>query len=124
MNLDFRQTFRQICHLGLHRVRLGAYWNVIEKQRGEYDFTELDWLLEQCAQHNIDVVLVVGMKVPRWPEFHFPQWVSDCEDTGPGYAPLDRRSPKVAKMALQFVEQVVHHCRTAPALKYWQIENG
>lgn len=123
MNLDFHQAFRQIAQLGLARVRLGAYWNVIEKQRGEYDFTELDWLLDQCAQHRIEVVLAVGMKVPRWPEFHLPQWVNHLGDTGPGMVPLDQRSPQVAEMALQFVGRVVEHCRSAPALKYWQIEN-
>jgi hypothetical protein len=123
MGLDFRQAFQAIVRLGLDRIRLGAYWNVIEPQPLVFDFSELDWLLDQCAQHQIEVALAVGMKVPRWPEFHFPQWVSDRCDTGAGTEPLDQRSPVAAELALQFVERVVAHCKTAPALKYWQIEN-
>jgi Beta-galactosidase len=123
MGLDFRQAFNAIATLGLDRIRLGAYWNVIEQQPGVYDFSELDWLLEQCAAHQIEVALSLGMKVPRWPEFHFPQWVSDRADTGAGDRPLDQRSPVVAELALNFVDRVVEHCKTAPAVKYWQIEN-
>jgi Beta-galactosidase len=123
MGLDFRQAFQAIATLGLDRIRLGAYWNVIEKQPGEFDFTELDWLLDQCAQHHITVALAVGMKVPRWPEFHFPDWVSDWGETGSGMQPLDQRSPQVAELALKFIDRVVAHCRSAPAVQYWQIEN-
>ncbi len=123
MGLDFRQAFQAIVSLGFDRMRLGAYWNVIEKQPGVYDFSELDWLLAQCDQHGIAVALSLGMKVPRWPEFHFPDWVSLRGDTGAGDRPLDQRSPIVADLALNFIDRVVEHCKMAPALKYWQIEN-
>jgi hypothetical protein len=123
MNLDFRKAFEQICTLGLNRIRLGAYWNVIQKAPDVYDFSELDWLLDRCDRHNIEVALVVGMKVPRWPEYHFPQWVSDRYATGAGQTALDLRSPEVAALTLKFVDRVVWHCRMAPAVKYWQIEN-
>jgi hypothetical protein len=123
MNLDFRAAFQQICTLGLKRIRLGAYWNVIQKQVNQNDFSELDWLLDQCDKNNIEAVVAVGMKVPRWPEFHFPQWVSDLANTGAGAAALDQRSPIVAELALDFTKQVVERCKAAPAVKYWQIEN-
>jgi hypothetical protein len=123
MNLDFRKVFQQVTTLGLNRIRLGAYWNVIQKNQNEFDFSELDWLLDQCDRANIEVALVVGMKVPRWPEYHFPQWVSDRYNTGAGDLALDRRSPEVAALTLQFVEKVMNHCRLAPAVKYWQVEN-
>jgi hypothetical protein len=123
MGLDYRTTFSAICTLGLNRVRLGAYWNVIQTAPDQYDFSELDWLLDQCDRHNIEVVLAVGMKVPRWPEFHFPQWVSDRHDTGSSPIALDQRSPGVADLTLAFIDRVVNHCRMAPALKYWQVEN-
>jgi hypothetical protein len=123
MNLDFRKVFQQVTTLGLNRIRLGAYWNVIQKNQNEFDFSELDWLLDQCDRAQIEVALVVGMKVPRWPEYHFPQWVSDRYNTGAGDLALDRRSPEVAALTLQFVEKVMNHCRLAPAVKYWQVEN-
>ncbi|MGI0492237.1 beta-galactosidase [Alkalinema pantanalense CENA528] len=123
MGLEVRKAFQAICSLGLDRIRLCAYWNEIQPQENQLNFSQLDWFLEQCHDHKIDVVLAVGMKVPRWPEFHFPQWVSDRYETGAGNQPLDKRSPAVAELALKFVNEVVNHCRYAPAIKYWQVEN-
>ncbi len=123
IGLDYRAAFQEICALGLDRIRLCAYWNEIEPQPGVFDFSTLDWLLQEADRYKIEVVLAVGMKVPRWTEFHFPQWVSDRYDTGAGEKALDLRSPAVAELALKFVNEVVNHCRYAPAVKYWQIEN-
>lgn len=123
MNLDDRAAFQAICTLGLDRIRLGAYWNEIETKPDQFNFSTLDWLLEEAHRNGIQVVLAVGMKVPRWPEFHFPQWISDRYDTKAGDKALDLRSPEVAERSLNFVNAVVNHCRYAPAVKYWQIEN-
>jgi hypothetical protein len=123
LGLDYQKAFQEICQLGLDRIRLGAYWNEIERSPGQYDFTTLDWLLEEAAKHNIAVALAVGMKVPRWPEFHFPQWVIDRYDTGSGDRALDLRSPAVADLSLKFVDAVAKHCRYSQAVQYWQIEN-
>lgn len=123
IGLDFRAAFREICTLGFDRIRLCAYWHEIESQQGQFDFSTLDWLLAEAERCKIDVVLAVGMKVPRWPEFHFPSWVSDRYETGAGDRALDLRSPALAELALTFVNTVVNHCRYSPAIKYWQIEN-
>ncbi len=77
IGLDYRAAFQDICQIGLDRIRLCAYWNEIETQPGLYDFSILDWLLAEADRNQIEVVLAVGMKVPRWTEFYFPQWVSD-----------------------------------------------
>lgn len=123
IGLDFRAAFREICTLGFDRIRLCAYWHEIESQQGQFDFSTLDWLLAEAERCKIDVVLAVGMKVPRWPEFHFPSWVSDRYETGAGDRALDLRSPALAELALTFVNTVVNHCRYSPSIKYWQIEN-
>jgi Beta-galactosidase len=123
MELDYRQAFAEICQLGLDRIRLCAYWNELQPDQDRWDFSTLDWLLDRCHQHKIEVVLAIGMKVPRWPEFHFPHWVSDRYDTGAGDQPLDQRSPAVADLTLHFVNTVIDRLRFAPAIRYWQVEN-
>jgi Beta-galactosidase len=123
LGLDYKAAFDAICRLGLDRIRLGAYWHEIEGQEHQYDFSTLDWLLERCHNHNIEVVLALGLKVPRYPEFHFPQWVRDRYDTGAGTTPIDQRSPALAARSATFLSRVVEHVRSAPALKYWQVEN-
>jgi hypothetical protein len=123
LGLDYRDTFRQICGLGFDRIRLCAYWNEIEPFPNQFDFTALDWLLEECDRHRIQAVLALGMKAPRWPEFHFPDWISQRHETGAGATPLDQRSPGLGEATFIWLEAVVQHLRHAPALAYWQIEN-
>lgn len=123
LGLDYRLAFRGISRLGFDQIRLCSYWNRLELQEGQFDFTELDWLLEECDRQGLKVVLAVGMKVPRWPEFHFPPWISERYETGAGNQPLDQRSPAVADYTLRFVEAVVNHTRDAAPVLYWQVEN-
>lgn len=123
LGLDYRTTFRQICQLGFDRIRLCSYWNEIEPIENQFDFTVLDWLLEESDRQGIELVLAVGMKTPRWPEFHFPNWLSDRYHTGKSQQPIDQRNPAVAEYALRFIESVVNHTRQSARIGYWQIEN-
>jgi hypothetical protein len=123
LNLDDREAFTALCELGLDRVRLCAYWHEIEAQPGRYDFSKLDWLLEQSDKHQLKVTIALGMKAPRWPEFHFPDWMKGQFETGAGTIALDQRSPGLAEHALTLVDEVVRHCRQSPVVTHWQVEN-
>ena len=72
--LDWREAFGCVQDLGLNALRLGAYWSDIEPEHGVFDFEQLDELLHKCEAMNIQVLLTLGMKGPRWPEFHIPAW--------------------------------------------------
>ncbi len=122
IGLDYRKVFRQICSLNFRYIRLCSYWNQIELVANQFDFSVLDWLLDQCHRYGINVVLAVGMKTPRWPEFHFPDWLSCCNDTSGSSQPIDRH-PEICDRTLRFVEAVLNHTRDAPAIQYWQVEN-
>lgn len=123
LDLDYRTAFRQIGQLGLDCIRLCGYWNELEPTSGQFDFTVLDWLLEEADRQKIAVVLAIGMKTPRWPEFHFPDWLADRYDVGKGEQPIDQRSPAVADYALRLIDAVVTHTKQVAAVRYWQIEN-
>jgi hypothetical protein len=123
IGINYREAFRQICSLGFKRIRLCSYWNEIEPQENQFVFSTLDWLLEESERHGIDVVLAVGMKVPRWPEFHFPKWVSERYETGSSELAVGQRCPVIAEHAIRFIDVVVNHTRNASAIQYWQIEN-
>lgn len=89
-------------------LRLTAQWNLIEKEKDKYDWSELDWMMSEAAKRNAKVVLVVGNKTPRWPECHFPSWV----DAGSHQPDL-----------LNFIKTVVMRYKDHPALEVWQVEN-
>src|SRR3989338_6001965 len=57
-------------------LRLSAQWDRIEKIRGSYDFSELDWLMDEARKRGARVLLAVGRKTPRWPECHLPEWAN------------------------------------------------
>lgn len=115
LGLDYRETFLKILQKRkFELIRLGAYWNQIEGTAGEYQFNELDWLLAQCRDHGVKVMLTVGMKAPRWPEFHLPKWVRE-----------DLQSESLQNETLDFVERVVQHVQIefAEVIEYFQVEN-
>jgi hypothetical protein len=92
-------------------IRLGAYWNRIENKPGQYNFSELDWLVDEAGIRGVKVMLVVGRRLPRWPECHVPQWAQGLSNA--------KQQEAVEKL----VEQVVLRYRNHPVIEFWQIEN-
>ena len=121
LGLDWKQTYLKILDLPLDVIRLGAYWDQIEEKEGKFDFLDLDWQIEQAGLREITVILSVGMKAPRWPEYHFPSWVK--ERVKPGFGSIVSTNEFLRQKTLQFTEKVVRRYRDNPSVKYWQIEN-
>lgn len=77
LGLDWRQVYLAILDdLRVDHIRLSAYWNMIEKQEGVYDYSDLDWQIEEASKRGVQIVLAVGRRLPRWPECHDPAWLS------------------------------------------------
>lgn len=92
-------------------IRLSAQWNLIEKVKGQYDFEELDWMMDQSAKRNAKVMLAVGHKTPRWPECHAPKWVDFTQER--------KHQPDLDS----FIKVVIERYKNHPALEIWQVEN-
>lgn len=74
-DLDPKETMQaMIDDLGIRRFRLVTYWNNHEKEPGEYDFSELDWQFDKVEAAGGTVSLALGLRQPRWPECHGPEW--------------------------------------------------
>lgn len=63
--------------LGIRRFRLVSYWNRIEPEKGQYNWDELDWQFDKVEENGGTVSLAIGLRQPRWPECHWPQWAQD-----------------------------------------------
>lgn len=92
-------------------VRLPIYWDEVEMQPGEYDFSETEEYMEQAMQSGSDVILVVGFKQPRWPECFQPNWTKTLTQ--------EEFSQKV----IELVKIEVETFKKYPNIKYWQVEN-
>lgn len=74
-DLDPKETLQaSINELGITDYRLVSYWKNHEKQPGQYDFSELDWQFDMVEQAGGTVSLAIGLRQPRWPECHGPDW--------------------------------------------------
>ncbi len=112
LGLDPHETLNALIDdLGIRRFRLMSYWDEIEKTPGQYDFSELDYEMGQVAKSGGKVTLAIGMRQPRYPECHYPDWVSNLNSDQQGAA------------TVKFVDAVVAHVKDRPELDSYQLEN-
>jgi hypothetical protein len=112
LGLDSRETFDAIIgELGVKRLRLAAHWPMIEPSRNTYDFSELDYQVEKARANNIEVVLAVGRRLPRWPECHVPGWAKDLT--------WEEQKTEI----LEQIKLTILRYQDYENIKYWQVEN-
>ena len=111
LGLDWREAYLALLtDIGVKKLRLPVYWDLVEKEKGTYDFADLDWQLAEAKKSGAEVILTVGIKVPRWPECHIPAWAAD--DTAIRQAGM-----------LQFIRKTVGRYKDDPTIVKWQVEN-
>ncbi len=110
--LDAEETMTEIVDdLGIKNLRLVSYWSDIEKDRGVYDFGDLDWQMKLAEEKGVKVSLALGLRQPRWPECHMPTWAQELRDNT-WYGPLE-----------DFIAATVNRYKDSPALDSYQLEN-
>lgn len=97
--------------LQIREFRLMSYWDLHEKDRNIYDFSELDLLFEEVGKRNGSITLSIGARQPRWPECHIPEWAKNLDKT-------DYQAE-----LLEYISEVVNRYKSHPALDTYQLEN-
>lgn len=112
LGLDPQQTMDGLINdVGVRNFRLVSYWNQMEPAPGTYDFSTLDWQFKKVEAAGGQITLSVGLRQPRWPECHMPDWARN-------------ESPEVWQDQLNaYISAVVARYKDSPALKSYQIEN-
>ena len=112
MSLDWKKAYLSaLDDLNIKKLRLIAYWPLIEPEEGNYYFQDLDWQIDQAEKRNAEVILAFGQKLPRWPECHIPEWAEKLS-----------KSEKEEKI-LEIIEKIVNRYQNKDVIKYWQVEN-
>lgn len=112
LGLDWRQTYSAILdELQVKNLRLVAYWDLVEPQKNIFDFNSLDWQMDEAEERGAKVILVVGSRVPRWPECHAPNWTFNLPEN------------EKEEALLNYLQAVVVRYQNSPALEIWQVEN-
>lgn len=112
LGFEPKEIFNAIAdYLKVRKVRLPVYWSDIESKRGEFNFAEYDYFFDKSEAEGIKLLVVLGKKLPRWPECHIPTWAYVL-------------SEKERQEALEnMIKKVVEHYRSSTSIEAWQIEN-
>jgi len=112
LGLDWQKSFIDILDdLKVKRIRLIAYWDEIESEEEKYNFSDLDWQVDEVGKREGEIILAVGRRMPRWPECYEPDWVKGLFE-----------KDKQVKI-LDFIAETINHYKDEKSIKIWQIEN-
>jgi hypothetical protein len=112
MGLDWKDTYIKILdELGTKNLRIVAYWDDSEKEKDNYDFSDVIWQIEEAKKRDANVIMAIGYKVPRYPECFEPDWVNKYNE--------EERE----KELVEYVSTAVEVLKDYDNIKIWQIEN-
>lgn len=111
LGVDPQQTMDALTGIGVKQFRLVSYWSDMEQTQGKYDFSQLDWQFKKAEAAHAKVMLTVGLRQPRWPECHIPDWAAK--------EPASQWTPQLEA----FMKAVVERYKDSPSLQQYQLEN-
>jgi hypothetical protein len=111
LGVDPQQTMDGLLNIGVKHFRLVSYWSDSEQTQGQYDFSQLDWQFKKAETHGSKITLTLGLRQPRWPECHMPDWATK--------EPASQWQPQLMK----YMTAVIERYKASPALQDYQLEN-
>lgn len=77
--MDARQTWQTLRNAGLNTVLAPVYWELIEPEEGQFDFSTVDYLLTSARAENLHLILLwfgtwknsMSCYVPAWMKLQF-----------------------------------------------------
>ncbi len=112
LGLDWKKVYlAMLDDLNVKKVRLAAQWNLVEKNREEFNFEELDFQLKEAQKRNVKVIFAVGRRLPRWPECHTPEWAQSI--------PWKDQKKEIR----EYITKTVTRYKGYKNIVYWQVEN-
>ncbi len=112
LGLNWRENYLALLDdLNVKHLRVVAHWDLIEPEQGEYFFEDLDWQIETAEEKGAKLLLAIGMKTPRWPECHIPEWAKNLS------------KEEQQEEILEMLEKIVLRYRDRVSVNFWQVEN-
>lgn len=113
LGLDWKKTFTAaLDDLGIRKFRIPAYWDEIQaKNQDDYDYSALDWQIEEAGKRNATIILAVGYRLPRWPECHLPDWAKNLSNE------------QKQQDTLNYLQKTIERYKDKKQIVAWQVEN-
>ncbi len=120
LRLEPKETFDAILDdLNPKKMRIPIYWSEIEKERGIFEFSEYDFFIKKSEEAGAKLILIVGRKLPRWPECHIPSWAAREFSISNSQFPNN----EFERLVDIYIQKVVERYKDSPAIVAWQLEN-
>lgn len=113
LDLNINSALKTAFSFNFSHLRLGSYWSEVETQPNKYDFSQLLKILDQCQTAQQPVVMTLGVKAPRWPEFYWPSYLKTH----------DLEQKLVQDRLLKFVSESLNVFKKYSCITHWQVEN-
>jgi hypothetical protein len=113
LGLDWKASYIKILdELGAKNIRLVAYWDETQPTPATFDFSNIDWELSEAQKRNVNVIMAIGRKVPRYPECFEPDWEKQLPDQTQKNEALYR-----------YITTATNNLKNYSAIKMWEVEN-
>ncbi|MFC1780605.1 hypothetical protein ACFLY9_02830 [Patescibacteria group bacterium] len=119
LGLNWKDTLEQIVNLKLSPIRIGIKWSRVKVQKKKYNWLDYDEILELLDSKNIPILLSVGMKSPRWPEFFIPDWI----ETNTTNSIIDINESNIKDSLFEFIKITIERYKHLRNIKWLQVEN-
>ena len=112
LGLDWKKSYLALLEdLNVKNIKIAGHWDLVEPQKDEYNLEDLDWQIKEAEKNEAKIMLALGIKTPRWPECHIPEWA------------LSFSKEDQQKEILSMLNTVVSRYGDSSVIKYWQVEN-
>ncbi len=112
LKLDWKDTYLKVLQdLKVKNLRIPSYWDVLEEKKDQFDYSQVDFMVDEANKNKAQLIVVLGERQPRWPECHIPVWARTLT--------VSDRQQRI----LEFIEKVVSRYKSSPEVTSWQIEN-
>ncbi len=112
MGFDWKKNYSSLLDdLNIKRIKVAAHWDLLEPEKDEFFFDNLDWQIKEAEKRGAKVMLILGIKTSRWPECHIPSWVLKLEEQ------------EQKERVLNLIEKTVSRYKKEEAVWAWQVEN-
>ena len=113
LDLNLDQALDQTLSFHFSHLRLASYWHKLEFTPHHYRFSQLTEILTRCQQAHQNVVLTLGVKAPRWPEYYWPDFIEN----------KNFDSSATQQSILDYLAKMITKLKHFSCITHWQIEN-
>lgn len=112
LGLDWQEAYLAILDdLQVKRVRIPVYWDEVEVDRSTMDFSDYEYLIEEGEKRDVQFIMVLGRRQPRWPECHTPEWLDDLSEA------------EGLEEELELIKDQVELFKDYDSITHWQVQN-